>query len=285
MPVIITNRSSGGGPASSGGGNGSGGGANSGCATLVVGVVIILLLFALFGSLGSCTSCAPAGSSSGIAASTVEREALPASASVETGYYTDADGDWIHDPASLEQGLEEFYDLTGVRPYVYILPNGHTVSVDELTTMAEERYDELFQDEGHFLLMFCDDGYGGYNCGYCMGSQVKTVMDDEAIGILADYLDRYYNDASVSESQIFGKAFAETAKRIMTVTKSPVVPVAICVAVVVAAGVVLVIVKKRRDERERERRRTEDLLKTPLEKFGDDHVEDLAKKYESDSET
>lgn len=52
-------------------------------------------------------------------------------------------------------------------------------------------------------------------------------MDNEAVSILADYLDRYYNDSSVSEEEIFSNAFAKTADRIMTVTRSPVVPVAV----------------------------------------------------------
>ena len=37
-----------------------------------------------------------------ITASTVNREALPASAVTETAYYTDADGDWIYRSDKLE---------------------------------------------------------------------------------------------------------------------------------------------------------------------------------------
>lgn len=108
----------------------------------------------------------------------------------------------------------------------------------------------------------------------------KSVMDDEAVGILADYLDRYYSDYSISEEEIFSNAFAKTGERIMTVTRSPVVPVAVCAAVVVVAVLVFLTLKKRREQREREQKRAEEILKTPLEKFGDQEVEDLAKKYE-----
>ena len=90
-----------------------------------------------------------------------------------------------------------------MQPYVYILPNGESTSVSDLKSRAEALYPQLFSDEGHFLLVFCDDGRGGYNCGYTVGSQAKTVMDDEAVSILADYLDRYYNDSSVSEEESF----------------------------------------------------------------------------------
>lgn len=214
--------------------------------------------------------------------STYEREKLPASVVTETGYYTD-EGGWFSNRNQLESGMRDFYRETGVQPYLYLLPNGTSTSVSELTGMAEKLYGELFQDEGHFLLVFCDDNNGGYNCGYAVGSQAKAVMDDEAVAILADYLDRYYNDYSISEEEIFSKAFEDTGERIMTVTKSPAGTIAVCVAVIIVAALVFVTLQKRREQKEKERRQMEDILKTPLEKFGDQDVENLAKKYEQDS--
>ncbi len=220
----------------------------------------------------------------GIEKSTVEREKLPASAVQETGYYTDEDGAWIHNPSKLERGLREFYKETGVQPYVYILPNGTTASGDELFSRAESLYGQLFRDNGHFLLVFCDDGNGSYNCGYYYGSQARTVMDDEAISILAAYLNKYYNDYSISEEEIFSNAFEETGARIMTVTKSPVVPIAICVAVVAVALILAWVFKKRAEAKAREQQQMEDILNTPLEKYGDSDAEELAKKYEDKDE-
>ena len=248
-------------------------GPGAGIATVVVLVIILMVLFSYIFSVGG----ASAGSS--IQRSTYEREKLPASAVTETAYYTD-EGGWFSNRAQLESGMRQFYEDTGVQPYLYLLENGSVTSVSELTDMAEELYPQLFTDEGHFLLVFCDDGYGSYNCGYAVGSQAKTVMDDEAIAILADYLDRYYNDYSISEEEIFSKTFAETGERIMTVTKSPLPVIAVCVAVVVVAVLVFITLKKRREQREREQQRAEKILNTPLEKFGDQAVEDLADKYE-----
>ena len=79
----------------------------------------------------------------------------------------------------------------------------------------------------------------------------------------------------------FSNTFEDTGERIMTVTKSPLPTVAVCIAVVVVAALVFVTLKKRREQREREQKRAEEILKTPLEKFGDKEVEDLAKKYEN----
>jgi hypothetical protein len=274
-------------PVGRGGSGGNGGGPNkggNGCLTIVVAVIIVVIALALLGSCapGGCTSSGSYSTgyaTSSVTASTVEREKLPSSAVTETGFYTDADGDWIGVGSTLTSGMRSFYNQTGVQPYLYILPNGQSTSTSELSALAEELYDQLFTDEGHFLLVFCDDGNGSYNCGYVVGTQAKTVMDGEAIQILADYLDRYYYDYSLSEEEIFSKAFASTAERIMTVEKSPVPWIVGGVVVVVVAGVVVYVVKKRNERKQAELKHTEEVLKTPLEKFGDTDVEDLAKKY------
>lgn len=290
IPVLTSNRTSGGG--SSGGGGGSG---SSGCFTVLGAIIVIMLILALLGSC-SCSSCMSLGPSGGnvtvadspsssVTKSTYEREKLPSDAALATGYFTDAAGDWIDSPAQLEKGLKSFYNETGVWPYVYILPNGYTTSIDELTVMAEDLYDELFADEAHFLLVFCDDGYGGYNCGYCVGAQAKTIMDSEALAILADYLDRHYADYSIDEEEVFSNAFADTGERIMTVTKSAaenIAPYAAgVVGIIVVAGVVVFIVRNRAKQQEEERKHREAVLNTPLEKFGSTQVDELTKKYET----
>ena len=289
--VVVNNNSHNRG-AGSGGSGGSGGGSdNSGCGGIGCGIVIALFALILLVSVFSaCMDSYDTGSSysSSVSASTVEREALPASAVNETAYYTDADGDWIHNASQLESGLRHFYKKTGVQPYVYILPNGTTTSTSDLQSRAEKLYGELFTDDAHFILVFCDDGEGGYNCGYAVGSQAKTIMDSEAISILADYLDRYYSDFSLSEEEIFSKAFSDAADRIMTVTGSTArttTKVLGGVAVVaLIAGTVIIVVKKRDEQKKAEAKRTQDILNTPLEKFGSDEVEELAKKYQTDEE-
>ena len=276
-PIIIHNAPRYGGGSNSGGNRN--GRKNSGCGTALLIVCVVLVLLAVLSAVMGAAS-----SGGNIQKSTYQREKLPASAVVETGYYTD-EGGWFSNRNELEAGMKSFYRETGVQPYLYLLPNGTTTSVSELTGFAEELYGELFQDEGHFLLVFCDDNNGSYNCGYTVGSQAKTVMDDEAIAILADYLDRYYNDYSISEEEIFSKTFEDTGERIMTVTKSPAGTIAVCVAVIIVAALVFVTLKKRREQKEKEQRQMEDILKTPLEKFGDQDVENLAKKYEQVSKS
>lgn len=279
-----------GGSSNGGGNNGNNGGGNSGggCLSNIGGCLVALILIALFfgvlGSFGSCVTHTQ-GESAGVTASTVEREKLSGvNYGADEGYFTDADGDWIHNSARMEAGLKEFYEQTGVQPYIYILPNGQETSPLRLSEMAEDLYNQLFDDGAHFLLVFCDDGLGGYNCGYWVGPEAKTIMDSEAISVLADYLDRYYAEAD-TEEEIFSEAFAKTAERIMHVEESSVPYVVVGLAIVVIAGVVVFIVKKRSEAKEAERKHKEAILNTPLEKFGDSSIDELEKKYAQDDGT
>lgn len=250
---------------------------NSGCGTIFIIVaafiLVVFLGMALFG--GGCTT-------NSVAASTVERTALAPGSAQETGYYTDEDGDWVHNTAVLQKGMRHFYEETGVWPYVYILPNGSVTSTAELTDMAQQLYSQLFSDNAHFLLVFCDNNQGGFNAGYWAGSRARTVMDDEAAEVLADYLWVQYQDAP-SEEEIFSNAFADTADRIMTVTPSPWPVVAVAVAVIIIAIVVFVLVRRRQQAKQREAERMEQILNTPLETFEDSSLKDLEQKYADSS--
>ena len=284
--VVVNNGGPGRGPMGPGGPAPRAGSGCGGCAGILVAIVILALLGALATTfIPSCSTDYSAQS-----ASTVIREELPAGSVDETAYYTDADGDWIHSPSTLERGLRTFFEKTGVQPYVYILKNGTTNSTSALTEAAEELYDQLFSDEAHFLLVFCDDGNGSYNCGYAAGSLATQVMDSEAVGILSEQIERAYNDYSLSEEEIFSQAFSETADLIMSAaddqqasetTRNVVIGV---VAVVAVGGAVYLIAKNRKAKQEAERKRIEEILNTPLEKFGDSDIEDLADKYEDDAD-
>ena len=271
---------SGGGPGGPGGpnapqpGSPQGKSSSSGCGTVFVIVAAVLLVLLLVVALGG-GSCSGAN----VPASTVERTALPAGSVNETGYFTDEDGDWIHDPAKLERGLRHFYEETGVQPYVYILPNGSVRSYQELQSIAQKKYDELFTDQAHFVLVFCDDGNGRFNAAYWAGAMTGSVLDDEAINIFKAYLSQSYDDMSLSEEEIFSDAFADTADRIMTVTPSPLPIIAVCAAVIIVAVVVFLIVRNRRLAKQRETERMQKILNTPLESLADAELADLEKKY------
>lgn len=269
------------GPGGGGFGSGSGGPGRMGCGCgtwLVILVVIFIVLFILF-SAGSVFT----GSSgnSDITTSTVAREALPAGSVNETAYYTDELG-WITNQTELLSGLKYFYQQTGVQPHLYITDsvNGsHTPTMDELDTYAHGLYDQLFTDEAHILLVFFEYN-GSYMDRYICGTQAKTVIDTEAGDILLDYLDRNYYDNSMTDEEYFSTSFHDAADRIMTVTRSPWISVLIVFGIVLLMLILFTWWRYAKKQKDIEAKRTEEMLNTPLEKFGDTEAEELAKKYE-----
>jgi uncharacterized membrane protein len=261
------------------------GGRSSGCGcfTAVVLLILVGILLAIVFAVRSCSVSSNSGEDVEITKSTVAREALPRGSVDETGYYTDQLG-WIDNQTQLLPGLKRFYQKTGVQPYLFItdtINGSHSPTAGELDEAARSLYDELFTDEAHLLLVFFEYD-SNYMDRYVCGTQAKTVIDNEAANILLDYVDRYYYDSSLSEGAFFSKAFSDAADRIMEVTRSP------WIAVFVVLGAVSLMVmafawwRRAVSQKNLEAKQTEEMLKTPLEKFGDTEAEELAKKYEED---
>ena len=253
--------------------------------TAVAVLIAAVLLVGLLSLVMDAPGCSQTGSGS-ITSSTIERDPLPANAVIETSYYQDADGQWIQDASELESGMRQFYKATGVQPFLYVAPD-KTMNASECEKFATEQYPKLFSDQGHFLFVFCYQGLIGgvqsYTYGCYFGSQAKTVMDSEAESIFLDYLDRYINDGSISEAEVFSEAYSKTAERIMTTDAERATPaiigVAVSIAVIVAVIVIAFIFVRRSKQREREQQRQQEILNTPLEKFGDSELDELEKKY------
>ncbi len=221
-----------------GGGCGPGGCAGGGCGCLgpIIALVLILVVFNFMWARVPGTNNTTAVQSVQVNSSTIEREPIEAGLVNETPYYVD-NLDWIRDERALEDGLRHFYDLTNVQPVVYITDNINgdpNPAPEAIDAFANEVYDELFTDEAHLLLVHFEN-YDYYNYEYSYhtvyGTQAKVLMDNEAEDILFDYLDYYYamDPNEVSEEEYFSGAFRDTAERIMTVTRSPWIPVFIII--------------------------------------------------------
>lgn len=251
-----------------------------GCLTLIIILLIIIIFVAMINGLSSFGS----GSmeSSDITTSTIEREALPKGSVNETDYYTDELG-WISNETKLVRGLKYFYEKTGVQPYLYItdtVGGSHYPSESELDTFTRNLYDELFTDEAHILLVFFEYENEGYMDRYVCGTQAKTVIDTEAADILLDYLDRNYYDDDLTDEEFFSNSFSDAADRIMTVTKSPWISVMMVFGIIVLVLVLFIWWKNFKKQKNLEAKQTEDILNTPIHKFEEDEVENLARKYD-----
>lgn len=222
------------------GGCGGCGAGGCGCLPSILLILVVLFIFNFAWSSVPGTNNNTAIETVRVNQSTIDREPIEAGLVNETPYYQD-ELEWIQDPVEMEDGLKYFYNETNIQPFVYITDNidgDPNPSPDEIDEFAGNLYDELFTDEAHLLLVHFEN-YDFYEYDYSYhlvtGSQAKIVMDTEAENILYDYLDYHYgrDPNVVSEEELFSEAFKDTADRIMTVTRSPWIPVFIVVGVAV----------------------------------------------------
>lgn len=261
------------------------GGGGCGCLTLQSIIILIVVIIILAFAFSAFPSCTWQEQSSQITPSTIKREPLPKGSVVETEYYKD-NLNWIQNKTALTAGMRNFYKETGVQPYLYITGDiGGEPYPDEsqVRDFAFSLYDELFTDEAHLLLIFFEPPMSDfYSTWYVVGNQAKAVLDDEAMDILLDYIDRYYYYDHLSNEEFFSKAFNEAGTGIMHVPKSPWIPVLIVIGIVIVIIVGFAWWRKAKEQKNREAEDTERILGTPLDTFGDKEAGDLAKKYEDD---
>lgn len=251
----------------------------SGCLTkIIIFIVVMILISSIF------TAISGDGSPSYITKSTIKRDKLHLRVSDEAGYFTDECG-WIRNSTVLTRGLKEFYNSTGILPYVYIINNvagDYDPSTEKLEQFAESRYDTLFDDDGHALLVFWDYA-GAYEYILWLGEDTLEFMDPEACDILFDYLDYYYYYAD-TEEEFFADAFADAGEHMMKVTRSAGYYLTLAIVGIGAGYAVYYYVKKRKEKEAERKRRAEEILNSPLEKFGTngDIIDELEKKYEKE---
>lgn len=221
----------------------------------------------------------------GITRSTVDREKLDSQyVNLSSTWFDDSAMGWISSSKVLEDGLKDFYNKTGVQPYLVITDNiyGDTSPTgQEVWDYGNNIYNSMFTDEGHMVFVFqCVDDGTDYMMAAVTGAQAKTVLDDaEALEILYDYVDSYFW-SDRDEDEMFADAFSDAADRIMS-KQMPLTVVVIIAVVVVAALIAVVIVVKTVTKRAKEKAaETERILNTPVDKFGDKSVEDLKDMYD-----
>lgn len=208
-----------------------------------------------------------------IGKSTVAREKLDPQYvdEVPSGWYDDRIG-WIKNDATLVGGLKAFYKYTGVRPYLILTEDiefNKYPTGQEVQDYAAKWYDANVHDEGHIVfVMQCIDETDEYKLAVCTGKQAKVVMDDEACNILYDYIDSYWY-SNRSEAELFGDAFEDAGKRVMTKTPNYTFVVIIVALTVVGLFVVLQIVKASFKRKREAAAETERILSTPIDQLGD----------------
>lgn len=225
---------------------------------------------------------------------TKQREALSGQVR-KTDWYEDDIG-WISNRQVLIEGLEYFYNKTGVQPYVMMIPydpsywnSDGSINPTTSDSYLNQVYSEIFTDEAHFIFAYFQsendmkselEGEFRFTLGY----STDTIMDSEAIKIFWGYFENNYYDTSLSIEEMISDAFASTANLIMSKpTNSNDVMIVILVIIfgLILLGVflfiVISIIKHQKAKQENQKK----ILETPLETFSEDtDTSDLEKKYE-----
>lgn len=192
---------------------GEGGGCVGNCATYAVLTVIVLgVTFFLF--LGMLTMTSDDETSS---ASLYAREKLELDISYDENCVIDELG-WVDDSAELGSGLSVFYEQTGIQPYIYLRSFDDSLETeDEMLAFAEDWYEDNIDNEGTFLFVYyagesdADDGYMCYVCG----SDITSVMDEDAITVFWDNVDLYW-DSDTDAAEMLLAIYENTAEDIMS---------------------------------------------------------------------
>lgn len=234
----------------------------SGCLSVFVAVIIIVYIVAvLFGSMDS-----------SVPTSTWVREPLPKNSAALTFWYKD-DLSWIGSGSTLERGLKSFHDETGVQPVLYITDTIYDQHYevdssfnDRIQEYAEDLYNQWFKDQAHMLVIFYeyDNKHG---IGLWIGDQASSIIDEEAIDILWANIEKYYY-GDLNEDAMFSKAFSDTAKRIMSVTKPWWHGPAIGLCVIIVLVILVIWWSKHKRQKNLEAEQAERILSTPIDQIG-----------------
>lgn len=285
MPPIILSGGGGGarrGNNMAGSGGPVGGVGRAGCITVAVIVVVVLLLVmsAMFFGPGADAQTHSLDSVS-VRNSTTAREKLPGS-----GYKNEVYDEigWLNTSA-VAQGIKPFYEATGVQPVIYLENKPELMGDREAQEAEAERiFKELGLGSDAFLFVYFDnDGTDG-EWNSWLGTDATTVMDNEAMGIFQDYLERnWFSDKN--ENDVFIDTFNSTANRIMTKTTTANdiwLWVWIAIAIVVAAVAIYFIARQRRQHEAQRAAETERILNADINDLADDP--ELLNKYKDEGE-
>ena len=181
-------------------------------------IVIIIILFII-------AAVSTNNNSSQVPKNTKQREALSGAVN-KTDWYEDQIG-WITNKNVLISGLEDFYQETGIQPYVLFVPysssywNGSNFNATSADAYLENVYSSKFDDEAHFIFAYfaCQNDSKSEMEGefrYLSGYSADTIMDSEAINILWGYFENNYYDTSLSIEEMISNTFSQTATSIMS---------------------------------------------------------------------
>ena len=203
--------------------------------------------------------------------STINREKIENPIPYDNNCIKDELG-YVENTSKLSKNLKNFYNKTGIQPYIYLKSYDETLTSDsQKDNYAQNWYEQNIDNEDTFLFVYYEDQNPneiGY-MAYVNGKQVTSVMDSEAVNIFWDYIDRYWTDDSLSTVEVFTKTFNSTANTIMeksTTSNDIIKIICIIVGIVIVIGGIIYILRMKFKRDKEKAKETVEILKTPLDK-------------------
>lgn len=203
--------------------------------------------------------------------STINREKIENPIPYDNNCIKDELG-YVENTSKLSKSLKNFYNKTGIQPYIYLKSYDETLTSDsQKDNYAQNWYEQNIDNEDTFLFVYYEDqdpNEIGY-MAYVNGKQVTSVMDSEAVNIFWNYIDHYWTDDSLSTVEVFTKTFNSTANTIMekSTTSNDIIKI-ICIIVgiiIIIYGIIYILRMKFKRDKEKAKE-TVEILKTPLDK-------------------
>ena len=203
--------------------------------------------------------------------STINREKIENPIPYDNNCIKDELG-YVENTSKLSKNLKNFYNKTGIQPYIYLKSYDETLTSDsQKDNYAQNWYAQNIDNEDTFLFVYYEDqdpNEIGY-MAYVNGKQVTSVMDSEAVNIFWNYIDRYWTDNSLSTVEVFTKTFNSTANTIMeksTTSNDIIKIICIIVGIVIVIGGIIYILRMKFKRDKEKAKETVEILKTPLDK-------------------
>lgn len=211
--------------------------------------------------------------------STINREKIENPIPYDNNCIKDELG-YVENTSKLSKNLKNFYNKTGIQPYIYLKSYDETLTSDsQKDNYAQNWYEQNIDNEDTFLFVYYEDqdpNEIGY-MAYVNGKQVTSVMDSEAVNIFWNYIDRYWTDDSLSTVEVFTKTFNSTANTIMeksTTSNDIIKIICIIVGIIIVIGGIIYILRMKFKRDKEKAKETVEILKTPL-----DESDELRDKY------
>lgn len=203
--------------------------------------------------------------------STINREKIENPIPYDNNCIKDELG-YVENTSKLSKNLKNFYNKTGIQPYIYLKSYDETLTSDsQKDNYAQNWYEQNIDNEDTFLFVYYEDqdpNEIGY-MAYVNGKQVTSVMDSEAVNIFWNYIDRYWTDDSLSTVEVFTKTFNSTANTIMeksTTSNDIIKIICIIVGIIIVIGGIIYIFRMKFKRDKEKAKETVEILKTPLDK-------------------